>query len=461
MDKKEQYTNTIVQYFPPGKLYKGIGVAGTNLRNFISGFSEELINADNKINEILFEHYIPQTERFIEEWESAVGIPDECFPIVDDIELRRKHILVKLLALGTQTTEDFQDVAKVLGYDITLEPHTPSQFNTLVNFIGTVASYGGWPWSWPHFWGGESSYTECFLKKLKPAHTTMSFKYFPLALEATISVGNSPTHCTIYNKYCYVTSTAGDAVIKIDLESNSIVTTINLPTGAEPIGIDNNGTYIMVCNKSNYTVVKIDLTTYTIVNTIAVSFEPRNVTMNSNYAWVVEGNNNVVKIDLSTDTIVANIGLAGAGTPSRIVLKNGYVWVLSDSYLNKIDATTNVLVSSIVLPSGKNWQGVDTDGINVYAASEIDGKIAKVNIEFEDVEILDYGTEPFFDIKIGRGMFYVTVRTLFDSKLLGMRLSDDQLLYTASTGNTSRGIGISDKYLCVVDSYDNNLRKII
>ena len=56
-------------------------------------------------------------------WESAVGIPDSCFPGTGTIDERRAHVLLKLAKMNVQTAEEFVTLGISLGFlDIKVFP---------------------------------------------------------------------------------------------------------------------------------------------------------------------------------------------------------------------------------------------------------------------------------------------------------------------------------------------------
>ena len=61
-------------------------------------------------------------ESFIQLWENAVKIPDDCFVVAGTIEERRTNILIKLRSLGVLTAQDFIDLGNLLGFNITITP---------------------------------------------------------------------------------------------------------------------------------------------------------------------------------------------------------------------------------------------------------------------------------------------------------------------------------------------------
>lgn len=138
---KEQQAATLANYLPSGRAFSAKDVSGTNIRLLLRGLADELIQVDKLIAELRRDMVPDQTQYHIDEWESAVGIPDQCFDGSGDDASRRLAITTKLSALGIQTDPDFVALAKRFGINVTVES-------------GSV--HGLFPWTFPKkFYGSE------------------------------------------------------------------------------------------------------------------------------------------------------------------------------------------------------------------------------------------------------------------------------------------------------------------
>lgn len=126
---KQDFTpNTIeenAQFFanmlPGGQPFAAKNIYDSNLRKLLKGFAYEGFRFQGKIYELSEEDYIPNTINLIEAWESALGIPDECFNIKPDtlpIEQRRKQVIAKLAKLHLTTEADWINLAAFFGFTI-------------------------------------------------------------------------------------------------------------------------------------------------------------------------------------------------------------------------------------------------------------------------------------------------------------------------------------------------------
>ena len=135
------------------------------------------------------------TVSFLDEWESAVGIPDDCFTGQGTNDERRRDILTKLASLGIQTAQDFEDLAEIFGVDVIVLGGAESgsvfplifpvivffnsakeaRFTIIVTFILEAANE--FPLTFPiQFGSDEIAILECLFTKLKPANCDIIFQ---------------------------------------------------------------------------------------------------------------------------------------------------------------------------------------------------------------------------------------------------------------------------------------------
>lgn len=186
-------TQLLADYLPGGRLFQSKNLSGSNLRKLLTGIAYELFTADGYLADFQ-EDVIPDaTIYFIAEWESALGIPDECFDGTGTLDQRRTAILVKLAALGVQTLQDFQDLADLFGVTTTI--HTAvslitfpltfpipmfttlkeARFTIVVDFV--VAAPATFPLTFPSAFGENAvNVLDCLFQKLRPANCNVVFR---------------------------------------------------------------------------------------------------------------------------------------------------------------------------------------------------------------------------------------------------------------------------------------------
>lgn len=189
---KAQHARSLANYLPSGKLFAGAFTSGTNFRNFIVGMATELQRSEAYLLSYQDEYDIRTTTLFIAEWESALGIPDDCFTNTGTIEERRRNVLAKLASLGVQTRQDFIDLAALFGVNVTiLSGSEVGGFPVVFPFIllsaqelrftmivqYTIVGAETFPLTFPFIFGDSvTDLMECLFSKLKPANVKLTFQ---------------------------------------------------------------------------------------------------------------------------------------------------------------------------------------------------------------------------------------------------------------------------------------------
>lgn len=193
----EQYTDSLAAYIPGGELFAAKSISGSNLRSMLRGLAWEMYRANGYLREYANDAIPDRTYHLIDEWEEALGIPDECFSGSGTIDERREAVLLKLAALGIQTADDFVNLAQMLGYVVTIEsavgyatfPLTlpfillgsakEARFTIVVSYAtgGDVFPPATLPLTLPFILGGaDLGILECLFRKLKPANCNLIFR---------------------------------------------------------------------------------------------------------------------------------------------------------------------------------------------------------------------------------------------------------------------------------------------
>lgn len=138
---------SLAAYLPGGELFQAAFVPGSNFNALLAGLSGELLRAENFLFLYNSEFIPDETTVFIEEWESAVGIPDDCFltTSTETNEVRRRNILVKLASLGVQTVDDFENLAVLMGFpDVEVLPGMLAPLGSELVTNGDFSSAASW-----------------------------------------------------------------------------------------------------------------------------------------------------------------------------------------------------------------------------------------------------------------------------------------------------------------------------
>jgi uncharacterized protein YmfQ (DUF2313 family) len=189
---KDEHADSLADYLPNDDLFAAKKISGKKFRQLLLGLAKSLQRTEDKL-ETAWEEIDPATTTsFIDDWESALGIPDDCFLGNGPIEERRLHVIVKLGA-SVQTAEDFEDLAAELGLSIKVTsgishsvfPFTfpilffdspkEARFTMVVNVLDKLT--GSFPYTFPITFGNPTlELVKCLFNKLKPANTQIIFR---------------------------------------------------------------------------------------------------------------------------------------------------------------------------------------------------------------------------------------------------------------------------------------------
>lgn len=145
----------------------------------------------------LIEGAFPSTATtMLSEWESTMGLPDDCtIGETYSTSARQKAVATKLATAGGQSVQHFIDTASALGYTITVTEYRPARAG--LSRCGANINGNDWRWTWKvtapnttivkaqagvsyasdplDTWGNKL--LECRLKDMAPSHTILLFTY--------------------------------------------------------------------------------------------------------------------------------------------------------------------------------------------------------------------------------------------------------------------------------------------
>lgn len=111
-----EHVDALAANLPNGRVWTPKFRNDSNLRRFLFGVAPTMRTMDAAIQRFVSESIPSETEDFLAEWETALGIPDPCFPLALTADQRRRNIKIKLSVLaGISTRQDFIDLAALFG----------------------------------------------------------------------------------------------------------------------------------------------------------------------------------------------------------------------------------------------------------------------------------------------------------------------------------------------------------
>lgn len=194
MKTQEEQAQTIANHMPSGRAFGAKNISGTNIRKFLLGLAKELIRVDWFIEKFRDDVLPDTTEFYLDEWESAVNIPDCCLDGSGDKDTRRRDIIGKLARMGIQTQSDFQELAAYFGVTIQIESgsvHGAFPFTFPIEFYDderaahhtiiitfSLPETERFPYEFPISFGNpEIVMLECIFNELKPANVNIIYRY--------------------------------------------------------------------------------------------------------------------------------------------------------------------------------------------------------------------------------------------------------------------------------------------
>lgn len=169
----EENTQSLADTLPNGPIFLAKNKDPSNLRKFLTGLAYEITRGEEYVQSIADEYDINETSLFIEQFESALGIPDDCLSIVGKtLEERRQQIIAKIRMNNVTTRQQFIDLAAIFGFEIQI--------------------FGG-----AHFWVFPLNF---------PAHFMETMTMFPLDFQIEFTTGAKRARFTMVVKYIHLVS---------------------------------------------------------------------------------------------------------------------------------------------------------------------------------------------------------------------------------------------------------------
>ena len=166
------------------------------LTRALHAFADEMARLDARGDDLLEEIDPRTTVELLADWERVAGLPEDCAPaVVLSTEERRAALVAKLANSGGQSRAYFIELARALGFEITITEFDPSVCGEMQ--CGEELQGEAWATAWrvnaPLFspvqficgagacgdtlGGATNAPLECAFGHLKPAHTFLFFEY--------------------------------------------------------------------------------------------------------------------------------------------------------------------------------------------------------------------------------------------------------------------------------------------
>lgn len=211
-DKIQKYKQLLIDLLPKGRLWDTINQP--ELERLLEITATEFDRVDARAQDALFEVDPRQTIELLEDWERLLGLPDECTPDDADEVTRRDQIVQKYTNVGGISAAFYEYLIAQLGFEATVTNPLPFRVGKSVvgdaltndfedpfyvgsSTVGEPLLNIGWLFYFnvelpatavTYFEVGNSTVgdplrlfenplIECTIRKLKPAHTGVTFTF--------------------------------------------------------------------------------------------------------------------------------------------------------------------------------------------------------------------------------------------------------------------------------------------
>ena len=202
MRSSAAYLSQLQALLPPGAAWPRDEDAV--LTRTLAAFADEFARVDARALALLEEADPLSALELLEDWERAVGLPDDCAPGGGAIRERQLAIARKLASLGGQSRATFVDLAALLGLEVEIDEFAPfaagrpagtpvynlawrfafavrtlpPSLSSLATSVFTVENFAaGRSQAGDPLRAFGSADLECLINRAKPAHTEALFVY--------------------------------------------------------------------------------------------------------------------------------------------------------------------------------------------------------------------------------------------------------------------------------------------
>ena len=174
MHSSERYKKQLISLLPPGKLAI---TDESNLAKLLHAFSDEIARIDARVDDLIDESLVSSVHELLNEWEDDYGIYNRSLTDAERVAILKS----KVLQVGQQNKEYFEEIATSLGFDIEIEEFRPAWIELVAigDYVGSEINIFRW-FVWVNIvadmqWN-ISELIETFFQ-LKPGHTYVGFEF--------------------------------------------------------------------------------------------------------------------------------------------------------------------------------------------------------------------------------------------------------------------------------------------
>ena len=233
----------------------------------------------------------------------------------------------------------------------------------------------------------------------------------------TIEVATTPTGISITPNglFAYVSDFGSNDISVIATSDNTVTNTITVGTNPFGVAITPNGLYVYVANNGSANVSVINTLTNTVGTTISVDTGPMGIaiTPDGAYAYVVNnGSDSVSVIDISSNSVSTTISVGTSPAFIAITPDGSYAYVSNNGVdtISVIDISSNTVSTTITVGNGPYGVAASPDGLYIYVVNSSDGTVSVIDTSTNTVSttITVGGTPDYVVVQPNGFTIYVT-----------------------------------------------------
>jgi len=206
----DKYKDLVRNLLPKGRVW--VTQEQPTFSALLDALAVEFCRVEERVIDLLRESDVREANELLDRWETLLGLPDECSPTGQTLDERRDQALQKLTNVGGLSKEFYEFLILQLGFVSTVENRVnftagrgragdPLNNYWDIHFVagskaGEQLDFWGWMFyfnvelpvtSSVHFVAGSVAGTplvlfsneliECTIKRLKPAHSAVTFSF--------------------------------------------------------------------------------------------------------------------------------------------------------------------------------------------------------------------------------------------------------------------------------------------
>jgi uncharacterized protein YmfQ (DUF2313 family) len=188
---QEEAARQLVSTLPDGRVWHAKTAAGTNMHALVSACAAEFRQIQIQIETLAREFDVNLTDQLLPDWETSVGLPEECTGQLAALADRRKAVILRLRKIPFVTKADYEQLAfDLTGLSVTVTPGAElelfpldfpiilasgnSYFKLYVTFNDAI---GGFPYLFPfNFISTGDNIIRCVFEQIAPANVLIIFQ---------------------------------------------------------------------------------------------------------------------------------------------------------------------------------------------------------------------------------------------------------------------------------------------